>query len=211
MKTASHILMVLRMDTDQKEENHYDTNAEWQDVLSWHDIDLYGKTLPEYTDEAIELIETYLGYGVKYEISIPHEPFIRVLIQQHKSGAISKQEFHEGVSEHVKHIRNIDMKVNGWIKEYTEGNYSAYNSRHMYLKEAARERLAMFLGYIPSIEHSLFAELIVRDLMAKDSFRPDWGLTPYDYHAITIIKYREVLFSEGYEAADQSPVWGEID
>jgi len=179
-----------------------------ENTLSWESIEVYGTILPELADEAEEIITQYLGYGVKHAISIPHEPFIRVLILNYKQGAISKEVFIENIQSHIKNIRNQDIKSGGWLRglDLSSEHLELYESKQVHFKDKARKRLSAFLTYEPELKHSLLAEMVMRQAMSYDDFDPSWSITPYDYKALTIIRYLEIFDKYGEAAADDSPL-----
>lgn len=58
----------------------------------------------------------------------------------------------------------------------------------------------------PELKHSLVAEMWLRTVYANDTVALLEDATPIDYKVITLIRYREILLSQGKEAADNWPV-----
>lgn len=175
-------------------------------ALSWSDMAAYNTVLTGYEEEAQEQIEKYLGYVPHPTIFMPHEPYIRSELQRFHAGVIAEEAFDRNVQEHVRHIRNDDMKKDGWAEpvEYTAADYDAYDTVLVPYRDAARTRLAGLLEYEPDLRVSLGAEIYLRELLAMDSYASSWGLTAMDAKAMNIVRYRQVLFEYGVEGADQS-------
>lgn len=174
-------------------------------ALHWEDFLADATTLTHLKDTGRGLIELNLGYLPPDEVMMPFEPYLRALIQLHWQNTLSQDEILDQAEEHVKLIRNADMKHNT-CQAYDEAIYQNYRNTFVPYGYAVKERLTNFLGYEPKIEHSLIAELWLRDIMADDTYRMPDEMTPDDVRALTLIKYREVLLAKGQEAADASPL-----
>jgi hypothetical protein len=175
---------------------------------SWEEIGGCGTVFPQYANEAEQLIEQYLGYVPFPTIYLPHEVFIRSLIAHFKNGQIGAEEYQNQLLEHIRNIRNDDMLKDGWVdaESYTEQDLEHYYRFQCYYQPMAKKRLEKFLGYEPSLQHSLYAEVYLRHLIAMDSYSSKWSLTGFDRKAITIVKFREVFTEKGIEAANLSPL-----
>ena len=163
---------------------------------------------PQHADEAEKLIEQHLGYVPFPTIYLPHEVFIRSLIDHFKNGQIGAEEYQQQLLEHIRNIRNDDMQKDGWVdaESYTQQDIEHYQSFQRYYQPMAKERLQKFLGYEPSLQHSLYAEVYLRYLIAMDTYSSEWPLTGFDRKAITIVKFREIFTEKGLEAANLSPL-----
>lgn len=179
-------------------------------VMWWDDIVEQSEIHPQYSEEAKDEIIKYLGYKTEEAITLPHEPFIRTLIHSYKQGSLSETQFNDAVASQVMHIRNDDMKKGGWTLElpYTENELRRYDTYLPQFKEAARKRLVKFVKYEPPLEHSLHAELMIRDLMTFDYYTEDMSWTPWDYKGITILFYIRALLEHDEETADSLPLLG---
>lgn len=168
------------------------------------------KVAPEYDQLALELIEMSLGYIPAYDIYLPHLPFYKALLDNHTKGNISDEEFATESLLIKKAIRNDDMKNCGWVSrlEYNQQDYEMYDNFLAEYKEEARKRLTQFMGYEPFLEHSLSAELLLRNLCSSEEYYTGMPMCSQDYRAITIAHYRGLFLVEGEKAADESLVMG---
>jgi hypothetical protein len=177
------------------------------EAVSWKDLALNATVLPNLEDQTKDLIERRLGYLPHPAVTLRYEPYLRALLQSYHQGTLSSDAFTEQAEEHLKLIRNADMQhysspvpAPHFVQSYQKmfGNYGG----------KVKERLTRFLGYEPRLEHSLMAELWLFDLMARDTPQLPKGPTAVDFKALTIIRYREILLSQGKAAADVSPLLG---
>ncbi|SFF09137.1 hypothetical protein [Spirosoma endophyticum] len=175
-------------------------------AVHWDDLIVDATTLPELKEAGRELIEINLGYLPPDNVMLPYEPYLRALIQAYWQSAIAGDEFLDQLEEHIKLIRNADMKHNTCLT-YDEEIYQNFHKTYAPYGCAVRERLIRFLGYEPQLEHSLIAEMWLRDIMADDTYRFPDEITPDDIRAMTLVKYREILLQDGKEVADLSPLF----
>lgn len=174
-------------------------------AVSWNDLKAATTILPDLETKARELIEQRLGYLPHDSALLRYEPFLRGLIQAKHQGQLSESNFMLQVDEHIKLIRNEDMKHNLCLT-YEPEIYESYHNCFVPYGYAVRNRLIRFLGYEPKLAHSVAAELWLREVIARDTINlPDY-MTAVDYKVITLIKYREVLLQQGKMSADSSPL-----
>ncbi|MGA0556803.1 hypothetical protein ACO2Q8_09145 [Larkinella sp. VNQ87] len=172
-------------------------------AISWDDLNKASNTLPHFAQKGRELIESRLGYLPHDCVTLPFEPRLRMHVRAYEYGLISEFEFEQQANTVLKEIRNQDMRLNTCLT-YDPHIYRKYYDTFVPYGYAVRERLSNFLGYIPDLKHSVVAELWLRDLVGRDDIRlPDWP-TPADFKAITLIRYREILFEQGQTGADLS-------
>ncbi len=176
-------------------------------AIRWQDIADAATTLPKLKIEAQNLIERRLGYLPDDGVVLAYEPYIRALIQNHCQGTLTDEAFSEQAEEHIKLIRQADLNHNTNLT-YDARIYQNYETYLSHYGQAVKNRLTRFLGYEPKLEHSLIAELWLREVMSRDLFQLPSQITAADYKAITLIKYREVLLEQGQPAADSSPLFG---
>ena len=182
-------------------------NEAISEAISWKDLALNATVLPNLEEQTKDLIERRLGYLPHPAVTLPYAPYLRALLQQHQQGQLSSESFIHDAETHIKLIRNADI-------EHYSSQESAPHFVQSYQKIVeifgfrAKERLAGFLGYIPEVTHSLMAELWLYELMLKDTLRLPASPTAVDFKALTIIRYREILFTQGKAAADGSPLLG---
>ncbi len=175
-------------------------------AVRWDDLVVNATTLPELKEVARGLIEINLGYLPGDSVIIPFEPYLRALIQHYYQNTLSENDFLDQLEDHIKLIRNADMKHN-LCQDYEEVIYKNYNRTFAPFGHAVKSRLASFLGYEPELKYSLIAEMWMRDLIAHDEVQLPDEITMADFKAIALIKYREVLLEQGKAAADQSPLF----
>ncbi len=172
------------------------------ETIGWDNITLSTTVFPELEQQAKDTIERCLGYLPSLHHTISFEPYIRSLIHQFRHGQITKTAFYQEIQELVKLVRNTEMESQSLV--YSDDLFERYNSTFEHFGLAARNRVIRFLGYEPELQYSLVAELCLRKVLATDIL-PDC-ITSMDYMIMTMIKYREILFSEGKIAADSSPL-----
>lgn len=173
-------------------------------AIHWDDLLADAVTLPKLRKAGRELIAINLGYLPPDDVMLPYESYLRALIQSHWQNNLSEDEFFDQLEDHIKLIRNADMKHNICLT-YDEAIYRNYHATFAPFGYAVRERLTRFLGYEPQLEHSLIAEMWFRDILSDQTYRLPDAITPDDIRAMTLIKYREILLAQGKSAADASP------
>ena len=175
-------------------------------AVHWDDFIVDATTLTHLKETGRGLIEINLGYLPPDDVMLPYEPYLRALVQAYWQTSIAEDNFFQQVENHIKLIRNADMKHNVNLT-YDNAIYESYNETFSTYGYVVKDRLTKFLGYVPKLEHSLIAEMWMRDIMADETYRLQAEVTPYDIRAMTLIKYREVLLTNGQEVADKSPYW----
>ena len=160
-------------------------------AYSWKDIEASTSIneLTEYTEEALNQILFQLGYLPKRQITLPHEPFIRAALRDY----FIHLDFDRLCEECKPHTRQIclkDMEPHRVVK-YDAKIYQAYEKYLPEYRDRARARIVKFVGHEPHLDHSVHAELIMREKMADDTIYLGEDITPHDYEVWTIIHYRE--------------------
>lgn len=173
--------------------------------VAWDDLLTTATTLPNLETAGRDLIERRLGYLPSDSTIIPFEPFLRALIQNYQQGQLSEEDFYQQTDEHIKLIRNQDMRYNTCLK-YDAEIYQNYHDTFVPYGYAIRARLTWLLGYEPHLDYSLIAEMWMREVIARDTIQLPEIITPVDWKAMTLIKYREVLLAKGQASADASPL-----
>lgn len=172
-------------------------------AVHWDDLIVDATTLLELKGTGRELIEINLGYLPPENVMLPYEPYLRALIQAYWQNSIAEGDFLDQLEDHIKLIRNADMKHNTCLT-YDDAIYQNYYKAFAPYGYAVRERLERFLGYVPQLEHSLIAEMWLRDIMADDTYKMPNEITSDDIRALTLIKYREILLTHDKKDADDS-------
>lgn len=175
-----------------------------RNALRWDEIVLSETRNTDLRQHAYNLIWYILGYLPIEAIFLPYEPMLRALASEHRSGRL-REGFFEEVEFYAKHMRNADMRDYSQLP-YTANELRAYHDNWHPYGKMARDRLVGFLDYEPPVEHSLEAELYLRDYLNDDTIVPTETIADYDLKAITMLLYREVLLTDGRDAADASPV-----
>ncbi|MBD2704672.1 hypothetical protein IC229_28810 [Spirosoma sp. BT702] len=173
-------------------------------AVRWDDLVTDAVILPDLKQKAQDLIDQYLGYLPGDSVIMPFEPYLRALLNMYWQHQLHEDDFIEQLEAHLKLIRNADMRHNTCLT-YDEAIYQNYDKTFAPYGYAVKSRLTRFLGYEPKLEHSLIAEMWMRNVMAHDEIQLPETMTPVDWKAITLIKYREVLLERGQTAADASP------
>ncbi len=175
--------------------------------IMWSDIEAYAAVYPEHRQRALEEIGKRLGYTPHDNIIIPHEVFIRTLIEQFDNGLISETDYERDITTHVKHIRNDDINKFGWADKlrYTWAEIEHYNNFLPQYEAMAHEKITRYFGELPPLDYILPADMLLRKTWNQHPDIITYGFTPIDYKAFTIIAYRKVVINEGIVAADQLP------
>ncbi|MFN8345084.1 MAG: hypothetical protein U0X91_08775 [Spirosomataceae bacterium] len=178
-----------------------------QEAVSWKDIALNATVLPDWENQTKDLIERRLGYLPHPSVTLRYEPYLRALLQSYHQGTLPSDAFTEQAEAHIQLIRNADM-AHYSAREPAPHFVQSYQKMFGMYGLQVKERLTRFLGYKPRLEYSLMAELWLFDLMTRDTLQLPEGPTAVDFKALTIIRYREILFSQSKANADASPLLG---
>jgi hypothetical protein len=176
-------------------------------AFQWKSLENAATILPHLDAPAQNLIEQSLGYLPSQHVTLPHEPFIRALVNSYQQGQLSAEDYSLQLEEHIKLIRNNDMEHN-LMKDYSPSAYKNYSETFTPYGQQAKDRITRFLGYEPRLEHSLAAEMWLRKIFAMDNFRLPESITAIDFKVLTLIRYREMLLEFGKKVADNSPLLG---
>lgn len=174
-------------------------------AISWEDLNRSATVLPDLVQKGKDAIEHYLGYLPDESVTISFEPFLRSLIQQKDAGIIPYSEYTILAEQHVRLIRNEDVKHN-LMYDYDAELYESHQAGYAAFGAAAQQRIVYMLGYAPELKHSLVAEMWLRTILARDTIKLPEEATAIDYKVLTLIRYREILLSQGKAAADNWPV-----
>ncbi len=177
-------------------------------ALGWSDIVTCASVYPQHEQRAKDAIAQMLGYLPHPNIIIPHEVFVRSLIEQHAVGMISDEDYQRGLLTHITHIRNDDMNKLGWIgkRNLTTDEYRRYSNTLTDYKNLVTNKVAAFFGEVPELVYSLQAEMMVRQVMHMHPWADIAQVTPFDYRAFTIIAYRKAYLTNSPQAANNSPL-----
>lgn len=194
------------VDLEQSDNAINETVAEGRlSAVHWQDFVTDTNTLTHLKNTGRGVIKINLGYLPPDEVVIPFESYLRALIQAYYHEHIKEDDFFDQLEDHIKLIRNADMKHNTCLV-YDDSIYQNYKATFAPFGYAVKERLTNFLGYIPPLEYSLIAEMWLRDIISDQTYKLPAKMTSDDVRAITLIKYREVLLSAGKTEADKSPL-----
>lgn len=116
-------------------------------TISWSDLTRSATVLPDLVQKGKTAIEYYLGYLPDESVTIAFEPFLRSLIQQKDSGQIPYSEYTKLAEEHIRLIRNEDVKYN-LMDDYDQELYDSYYSNYAAFGAEAKERIFYMLGYM---------------------------------------------------------------
>ena len=133
-------------------------------AIAWSDIEAYAKVYPEHAQRAQQTISSRLGYLPHENVIIPHEVFIRTLIEQHDKGMISADDYLRDIDTHIRHIRNDDMNKFGWVDKlrYTWTEIEHYNNYLPQFEAQAHKKLSRFFGALPALDYMLPADMMLR-------------------------------------------------
>lgn len=177
-------------------------------TVNWNDVVVEATILPTLKKAGQDAILHFLGYLPADIVIIPFEPYLRALIQNHRQSQMNDAEYLHQLKEHIKLIRNKDMECsyNTYITDDTT-IYKNYERTFTPYGHVVKSRLTKFLGYEPKLEHSVVAEMWMRNAIAHDEIQLPDEMTAVDWKAIGMTKYREVLLEKGKSAADVSPLF----
>lgn len=196
------------MSSDQLKQSVAEANANHlaygdNPTMHWQHIDLHVKCHPQYEALALDWIRRLLGYLPEQHAYMPSMAMLQAAIQNFKSGAMTDNDFLKDLIFLGRKIRSQDMRSGGWVenKAYLESDFYRYRTHLSIYKQAARNRLCAFMQYEPLLEHSLGAEIFLRQLFENDNFYTEMAYGEIDYKAATIVKYREAFLTQGERAA----------
>lgn len=176
------------------------------EAVHWQEISNSLKIYPAFETLTDQYIMQFLGYMPIEQIRRRHMLFIRTVLAQWHAGIFNDESFINEVEIHVKNIRNDDMLLSGYAlkSKFEEDDYKRYETVLPEFKDKARGRLADFTNTDPPLEYSLDAEILLRQLLSMDVYRPGHGCDPMDYRAATILYFQGNLFTEGLTVAESS-------
>lgn len=175
----------------------------FSDAVSWEDIIIREKVHPELEKQALSLIEKRLGYIPRQSITILYEPDLRLYYHQYLFGKIDLESLYYKADELLKVMRKWDLKADNRL--FDEPNiYKHYYQQYLPYVQMAHQRIHQILGYEPALEYSLAAVLWLSQLMTKDNGSLGNYTSAVNYRVMTSIRYREILVTEGEEAANNS-------
>ena len=175
------------------------------DAYRWQDIEK-AETYPEFEEGALYVIQLLLGYHPQKNLLLRSEIVIRELLHLYRSGQMVFDEFIHKCEIEVVNMRNREFELgNHTVLEYSLEILESYFNYLPEKRQAARDRVVWVMGYEVDPDASLYVELSLRRLMMSDTCHiPPNNLCWHDLHIAAIIKYREILLSEGKKAADMS-------
>jgi len=189
----------------ERYEREFDDAVTLANAVSWDDLLRSATVLTDWVQEAKDTIERFLGYLPDEAITIKYEPFLRSLLQQKHDGHLTPAAFRTQAEEHIRLIRNEEVKHN-LMADYDAELYETYHTDYLPYGPMVKQRLIDMIGYAPDLQYSLLAELYLRKVMANDRIVLHGDMTPIDFKAITLIRYRQILLTRGQDVADNWPV-----
>lgn len=177
-------------------------------AVSWKKLLASAQVYPEFENDAIELIERRLGYIPVYSVLMPFIPYLHTLFAKYREGKLTDHQFQEQGEEHIKDLRNADIRHCAWDRESpSEFEQEQYENYLPQYKRHAEIRMVQLLGYKPRPEVGRLMEIKLRELWdVGDTFNLDRSHTPYDFMVKNVVAYREILLNQSQVAADLSPL-----
>ncbi|MBA4853751.1 hypothetical protein [Emticicia sp. BO119] len=178
---------------------------EIENLLAEEERIIRDKVYPELEWPTLQLIQKRLGYIPRPYLTFPVEPDLRHDYHRYICGNIDLDDLYFKTDELLKVIRNWDLHsdyqllANPSVCEYFQKNYLFYMQK-------AYDRISLHLGYKPDHAHSLAAQIWLGQILSKEHIILPATLTPYDYRALSSVRYKELLMTEGEEAANHSPL-----
>lgn len=175
------------------------------DTLSWEEIVKRETFLPEYERKVLTIIEKRLGYIPAQSITILYEPEIRLYYHRYLIGDIDLDGLYFRTDEMLKLARKWDLKPDNKLFDRPD-ICRQFRENYLPYLQLAYTRISQHLGYEPDPQCSLAAEIWLAQVIAKDTIYLPKSITPYDYRAMTSVRYREILLTDGEKAANESPL-----
>ncbi len=173
--------------------------------IMWSDIEAYANIYPEHGQHAQDEIIRLLGYLPHSNVIIPHEVFIRTLIDQRNKGTIMAADYERDLTRHAIHIRNDDMDKFGWADKirYTWEELEHYNNYLPQYEAIVHSKIQQYFGSMPALDCIIPADMMLRKVMSQHPDIITDRFTPMDYKAFNIIAYRKAVTGQGKKSADQ--------
>lgn len=176
------------------------------------DIVLAGRCHPEYEWHAKSLIESHLNFLPNEPIFLPYLPMLQSIIASYKNDLIPEIEFAHSTYRICRQIRNefLDQFEDVHKLVYDEKDFAQYETYLPHYLIAARERLCSIMESEPDLQLSLYAELMIRELMREETYYTGMESTPVDNAAVNVVWYRTALLENGsHEEAQESALYGD--
>lgn len=193
----NHLPCLYLTDDDLLVENLY------EDFVLSDTKHLRDKVYPDLAGPTLSLVEKRLGYLPRKSLTALYETDLRLYYHRYLSGRSCLDELYYRTDELLKHMRKEDLKPDFSLFDDSETYRHLRQLYQAYFRQA-NARITKFLDYEPKQEHAMAAILWFCQILAKDNILLPDHLTPYDYRAITSIKYREILMTVSEEAANNS-------
>lgn len=191
----------------------YETAEFDRHALSWKILKAYSECNEAHKTFVRGTIAWRLGFQPSESVIIPSSLYFCELVEDFLSlEYVTWERFQMRFDNHLKIVRNEHLLRNGWLNnlELGDKDLEKYQTFLPDFGIDAQKLIAEFLGYVPDLKSSLYAELTIRNIIAKtpwDKLSPG-SQAEIHYHTITVIKYLDALFSQGRNAADQLPPLG---
>lgn len=169
--------------------------------------------------EAKRIVMRRIGFRPWQREEVNYEHFIRAHLNDFRTGKISQEQFELECESIIKTQRNDIMRRHPYYmsRDWDGQGKTAYETDNPQWRVTAINRLIDIIGYRPDIKISWPAEMCLRHYYDVDEkkaendkilFRGRISLDEGDYRALNILRYREVLYRSGIEAADNSDLLG---
>lgn len=176
---------------------------EMENLLAEEERIIRNKVYPELERPTLQLIQKRLGYIPRPYLTFPAEPDLRYDYHRYICGKIDLDDLYFKTDELLKVTRNRDLHsdyqllANPEAREYYQRHYLPYMPK-------AYDRISLHLGYEPDHQSSLAAQIWLGQILSKDHIVLPDRITPYDYRALSSVRYQEIFITEGEEAANHS-------
>ncbi|HEY1055854.1 MAG TPA: hypothetical protein VGE24_11985 [Emticicia sp.] len=176
-----------------------------EEAFSWNEMVIRDKVHPELELPTLLLIEKGLGYIPRQSLTVAYETNLRLFYHRYLFGDFDLAELYYRTDEILKLMREWDLKPDNKLFD-TPDIYNYYKQNYLPYMQQAYRRISQHLGYKPDSKYSMAAEIWLAQVLAKDITLLTDNITPYDYRAMTSVKYRELWLNEGEEVANASPL-----
>jgi hypothetical protein len=174
-----------------------------QNTLQWSAVIEASSLDPSLNKQALDLFIFHFGYLPSHQLLVPYIPVISSLIKDYHDNHIDYDRLLSMSLECMLALRNHIVILHSDIT-YPKSTYQDYAILPIAYKDKAKQRFASFLGYQPLTETSIQCELAISSVLSSDIDNLGTAFTELDSQMFLIIKYREILLTQGKSEADLS-------
>lgn len=145
--------------------------------------------MSEYAEEALTQIKCQLGYLPRRDVTFPSEPAIRQALFEYDFNHGNIDTLFDDCNPHIDDVYKRDMQPHS-VEDYPKEIYNLYDILYPEFKHAARARIIKFARYEPTINSSIYAELVMRCRMIECDGLLGEIKTEADYEVQGVVWFR---------------------